>query len=339
MATYRIDLGQFDGLGGPMSATNFIADVASAMLAGAVPPNRMAALVHGALRGPAKAWLDVQKGLLVPGLDVWTTLEPLFRAEFCTPLTVVELAVLEKAMTHKSGESVAAFYVRCQKYHLDEDIQEDDATRAHAIYIAQFNRRVKLTFMKGLRAEVRMAMVGANVHAMTGPELLQSAKNAEMLQAKSPAAAGQGTPSAKQLEIAAAEAALSPEARAMIAVMESRFRSRGGGRSSSGGRGGRGGGAQDGRSNRAGVKPVSQETLKAREKAICGRCGILAKHRKAECFMELDGASNRPPARGGGGGQRGGGRGGGKPPSYAAAAAADGGSGNEFAVYDEPQEN
>jgi hypothetical protein len=330
MATYRIDLGSFDGLGGPMAASNFCGDVTSASTAGNVPDARMAALVHGALKGNAKAWLEVQKGLLVQGLDLWTTMEPLFRAEFCTPLTVVELATLEKAMVHKAGEGVSAFYIRCQKYHLDEDIQEPDDVKTNAIYIAQFARRVKLTFMKGLKNEVRQAMVGSNVHTMTGPELLQAAKNAEMLQTR--AAGGNGSNAVAKSEAAAAEAALSPEGRAIVAVIENRFRSRGGGR---GGRG-RGFSSQDGRGG-GGRQPkaVAQEVLRLREKAKCNRCGMMAKHRANECFVQLDGAPYEGSGRGGGN-QRGRGRGRGRSASYAAAAAADGSGGNEFSVYDEP---
>jgi hypothetical protein len=131
-----------------------------------------------------------------------------------------------------------------------------------------------------------------------------------MLQAK-PVAAATVAPTAKQ-EAAAAVAALSPEGQAIIAVIDRRFQSfrgrgqaqgqgqgqtRGGGGGR--GRGGRGGGQQQ---DGGGRQKASPETLKAREKAKCGRCNQMVKHRTPECFVNLEKMAQRN--QDGGQGQR-----------------------------------
>lgn len=326
---YKIDIGHYDGTGGSLRARSFIGDVDNALAASAVADARMAGIVRSALRGDARLWLDTQVSLGTAGLGLWSTLKPLLLLEFAARLTVAELAALERSLEHKGGERVAAFYVRCQRFHLEEDSDLPAATLASVIYTEQFARRVKFSFMKGLRAEVRLAMAGVDVQASSGPELLAAAKTAEILTMKKSEVA----PQSKPTEVDAISAGLSTEGQAILAALERRF---GRGGPPRGGRGrGQPRGAQRGRGNaptgenrRPG--PSFQE-LQARDRALCGRCHKMVKHRTAECFNSVSdntaASSGRqdprgPPTRSSGG------------RSYAAAASATFEPGEEFQVYD-----
>jgi hypothetical protein len=344
MATYKVDIGHFDGQGGTLRAKAFISDVDNALIAGNITDVRMAGLVKAALRGEARTWMDTQVDLRTPGLDAWSTLKPRLKAEFSAPLTMTELATLERQLEHRAGERVASFYTRCQRYHLEEDADIDAATRDEDIYQQQFQRRVKFSFMKGLRSEIRSAMTGMNVQASSAADLLAAAKNAEIMTMKKGTAPG-GAPAATQAadkqtadpELAALEANLSEDSRAVLAILERRF-GRGGSRGNrgGGGRGGRGGRGRGGRGGRGGsYNGPPLDVLQQREKQLCNRCNKWVKHRTAECYVDLD-APRR--GRGGGRGNRGQGRGGGGGGDYASYAQAAGGAGapeQDFFVYEE----
>jgi hypothetical protein len=341
MATYKVEIGHYDGQGGSLRARAFIADVDNAIIAGGITDARMAGLAKTALRGEARTWLETQVQLETAGLGLWSTLKPLLVQEFSAPLTMVELASLEKSLEHKVGERVSAFYVRCQRYHLEEDADLLPAMRGEDIYKEQFARRVKFSFMKGIRSEIRSAMAGLNVQEATAAELLTAAKNAEILTMKKGTAPGGAGPStenkqqgAAEQEISALEAGLSEDSKAILAIMERRFFNAGRGR---GGRGG-GGRGRGGRGGRGGGNPTPPlEVLQAREKAQCNRCGKWVKHRAKECFVNLDnqrgGRGGQARGRGGRGGQ------GGQPQnfSYAQAAGAMANPEDEFVVYDDGQ--
>jgi hypothetical protein len=333
-AQYKLDVGTFDGTGGSLKAKAFIRDVDNAIAASGVTPERMSGIVRGALRGEARLWIDTMEEMGTGGLGSWTTLKPLLREEFSGALTVAELATLESQLQHKAMERASAFYVRCQRYHLEEDADVTAVVKADDIYKDQFARRVKMSFMKGLRADVRMAMAGVDVKTSTGIQLLAAAKNAEILVMKKPEQQPQDN--SKKSDIDALQANLSEDGKAILAVMERRY-GRGGrggsGRGGGRGRGGRGRGGGGGGQQREGGVPL--EVLQAREKALCGRCNKWVKHRTNECYTNLDGTATRGA---GSGGRGGGGRGGQR--SYANAAGAAGDPGDEFAVYDyeEPEQ-
>jgi hypothetical protein len=346
-AQYKLDIGTYDGTGGTLKAKSFIADVNAAVQASGMADARMAGVVRSALRGDARLWIETQDALGTVGLGLWTTMQPLLSAEFCGSLTVAELVTLEKQLEHKPLEKVAAFYIRCQRFHLEEDQDLPQATKDDDIYKEQFGRKVKFSFMKGLRQEVRLAMAGIDVQDATAAQLLAAAKSAEVLVIKKPAEQKADTDAKVKAQVDALTAGLSEDGRAILAVMEHRFfrggrggRGQGRGGARGQGRGGRGRGyqppAQDGGGRRPGP---SQETLRAREKALCGKCNQWVKHRANECFQyqNTDGA-----ARGGGNqGNRGGGGGARGNRSYANAAGAHGPPESEFQVFDyeEPQGN
>lgn len=332
-AQYRIDIGHFDGLGGSLAARSFVHDVDNAIAASGVTPERMAGIVRGALRGAARAWIETAQELGTAGLASWTTLKPLFTAEFGGQLTVAELASLERQLEHKPAEKVSNFYVRCQRYHLEEDSDLTADVKADDIYKEQFTRRVKFSFMKGLRQEIRMAMAGVNVQTSTVAALLTAAKNAEILvMKKSDVAPSTSAADPKKQEIDALQASLSDDGRAILAMMEHRFGRGGKGKGGKGGRRGKGrggppgltdggGSAAPGPGRRAGP---SLEVLRAREKALCHKCQKWVKHRANECFVGQDSAPAGGAGRGGGGNTR----------SYANAAGAAGDPGAEFQVFD-----
>jgi hypothetical protein len=340
-AQYRVDIGKFNGKGGSLPAKAFLRNVDAAIDASGMTPARMAGVVRQALEGDAKAWFDNEADQAAAGLNSWTTLRPLLEAQFCGPLTVAELAVLERDLDHKPNEKVNAFYVKCQRFHLEQDVDVAPDVRADDIYKAQFQRKVKFTFLKGLRPDVRQAMAGVNVQTATVAELLQAARNAEVLVMKSHPPAAAGGEGRKQAEIDALQANLSPDCRAMLAVMQHNFRARGGargggGRGRGGGRGGgsSGGSASDGQARQGGQRRPgpSQETLRARQRELCNVCQQWVKHRPAECFKNSSVTDGY--GRGGGGGGRGAAPRGGGGRSYSNAAGASGDPGQEFAVYE-----
>lgn len=334
-AQFQIVVPKFEGKANDsLGARAYFNNIDNAIIASGCTPARMAGLVRQNLRGPALTWLDTQVILGTAGLDSWTTLRPLMVAEFAPLLTVAQLADMERELVHKADSSVSAFFISCQRYHLEEDADLTADVRAAELYKSQFDRRVRLSFLKGLRSEIRMAMSGVDLTAASNADLLKAAKNAEVLVRKPGTTSGSVASADAVFDVAH----LSDEGRALLAAFERRF-NRGGGRGRGGGggrgRGGRGGGPAEGAPRRPGP---SQEELRARDRAKCGTCGKWVKHRTNECFSKQDGQTSRSDG-GGGSGNRGGGRGGGSSRSYAQAAGADGEPEGEFAVYSEPAEN
>jgi hypothetical protein len=304
-AQIRVDLPKFDDkTGGTIAARAFIAAADNAQVAGNINGARMAALVKGHLLGDAKEWLDTQVALGTNGLDDWDTLRPLFQAQFSRNMTMAELAALQRTLDHKTGEKTATFFVRCQRFHIEEDMGLPDATRAHAMYLAEFNRRVKMTFMKGLRPDIRLAMTGVDVNAATGPELLEAAKRAETLlmkDVKAPTAvASVQAPTAQDnvqqqvTAILAANPGLSQEGQAMISAMAS-FNAfgRGGNRGGNNGRGGNGRGRGGGRGRGRGGQARggnngnnSNGTKTEKPKSWCKYHNKEVFHKENECYQK-----------------------------------------------------
>jgi hypothetical protein len=328
VAQYRVDVGMFDGTGGSMRARQFIRIVDQAIASSGLTVQRMAAIVQSALRGAAALWFETRQSLGTAGLDSWTTLRPLLQAQYCRQLTMTELAAIERQLEHRNAEPVRDFFVRCEAYVLEEDADVEAADRQEQLYMNAYNRRVKALFIKGLKSQVRMAMVAIDVNAATGAALLAAAQSAETLLASKPQAADSS--SKREVDaVAAMNADTSEEGKAFIAAFQQRYGRGGGGRGGFRGRGGRGGAGrgapqgpayQDGAGRRPGP---SREVLQSREAALCGKCNKVVKHRTSECW------GVNPAPRGAG---RGGGRGRGR--SYASAAAATSDGNQEFVAYD-----
>ena len=343
-AQYRVDIGTYDGQGGNVRARAFVRDVETARLSSGMADANVAGIVRAAMRGDARIWIDTQDLIGTAGLGLWTTLRPLLLDAFAVTPTVNDLAEMEKTLEHKASESVLIFYTRCQRYHLEADADIPAEEQDTDAYRNQFGRKVKFSFMKGLREDIRLAMTSIDVPGSTGAQLLTAAKNAESILAKKTGGAG-GT-SKGRAEVDAMTANLSEDGKAVLASMgyQQRGGGRGGGRGRGygrGGREGRGGGrppaAQDGGGPGGGRRQgsVPLDVLQGRQRAHCTHCNKMVKHRANECFDNPNNASAGNPPRytdGGAAPPRGGGRGGGRGRSYAAAAAGD--PGQEFETFD-----
>jgi hypothetical protein len=334
----RLELGSFDGSGGPIAAKRFLKAADRAMISGEIDGPRMAAIVGSLLKGDARIWYDAEEDANTPGLEDWATLRPLMEANFCKPLTIAQLAVLRASLMQQKDEQVSKFFTRCKAFHLAEDAELPAATRAAPIFVNEFQRRHKLSFMTGLRPEIKLHMRGLNPNRVTVDDMLEEALNSEILTTtttqQGTVAAAAAEPSAEH-SIAALTAGLSEEGKktmeAVQQLMAFQFRGRGRGRG-----GGRGYGnyTQSFQGGRGRGGP-SLAVLQGREKALCPRCNKMAKHRAPECYVNLEKSAGR-----GGGFTRGGqqpGRGRGQAVSYAQAASADGfdDPNQEFVVYEE----
>jgi hypothetical protein len=350
MATYKIDIGKFDNTQGPLAARDFITGVDDADTMSDITDEALAALVRASLRGEAKTWITAEKLKGTPGLDTWSDLKPIFTERFCRPLNEAQLAVLQRACEHRAGESVRAFYTRCEMLIMEEDHGTVPALdKVTEVYKREFQRRVKLVFLQGLKSSVKTAMLSIKKRTATLAELLEAAEDAESVRevekptpimqppsAGNVASCGQSGESKQQqlLQQAMAIPGLSSDGMAMVAAMATLWPNRGGGAGNRGrGRGGRGrGNPQGGSQQQQGRPGPSLETLQAREKAMCGRCHKMVKHRTNECYTDLSKPARAKDAQTGRGGYnqtRGG-------YSYSNAAASHSVQDSEFTVFDEP---
>jgi uncharacterized membrane protein YgcG len=298
MANYTVKLPDFlgnDGYNGPNEAENFFQDVADAQLAGNVPNARMAGLVRTVLKGNARRWYQIQRDGGVAGLGEWTTLEPLMRARWIRPLTVLEVRRMMDGLQQLPDESVDAFRDRVQMAHINEDRTLAQAVKNEDGYMTNVNRRVRRAYLAGLRQEVRAAMVGVDPDVALIDEMVVLARNAELLtrQAATRQTVNVVTNAAYDVDLPPREyPGLSLEDQATVDAVYSRYPprgggGRGGGQSRGGGGNRRGGGSQGG-------NPHADKS--------CRRCGLLG-HLEAKCIVNLDNLKRRGKgkfARGGG---------------------------------------
>ena len=210
-------------------------------------------------------------------------------AKFCKPLTIAQLAVLRSGLIQRKDETVSMFFTRCKVFHLEEDSGLTQAQRAEAVFITEFTRRHKLSFMTGLRQEIKLHMRGINPNRSTLEEILEEAETAEIMTTPTTphgavATLEHGKTSAEEAQaMAALTANLSEDGKKTVEAMQQLMAFRFGNRGRTGRGGGRGG-QQAGR----GRGGPSLDVLQSREKALCQRCGKMAKHRTKECFVNLD---------------------------------------------------
>lgn len=335
----RIDMKvqTFDDSGDTLSAKAFVADVDAAVLAGGLEDGEAAGLARRQMRGDAKLWIDYMIEEGTDGYALWTELRPIFLARYCKQLTLVELEALESQLKQKDKEKAKAFMIRVKRFIREDEMEVTAQEKATAPYRTMFNRRAKKLFIKGLRQEIRLLMTSIRPDTATEEEILDAAGVAELLLANKPDSADKkdGKEEKKEAkEIAAIKAALPPDAMAIVDAVERisalQFRGRGRGRgrgnrgNNGGGRGGNagGGGGAGGAGGGAGGNfppgGPSLQTLQNREKALCGCCNKMVKHRTNECFKRQGGQQQQQQQQQG----RGGGRGGGQQRNYAQAAGA-----------------
>ena len=241
-ASLRVDVPKFDGSGGPVQALSFLRAVNSAMRAGNLNAQRMAGVMASALTqgSEAETWLAT---LADDQIADWAVLEPLFRGRFVRALAIPEIQRMHAELKQKPSETVAAFRDRCIVSLSVEDIMLTAVQKQEVGYATNYQRRLRMAFLSGLKAAIVDKMVGVNAEVATIEELVQMAKNAEVL-------AGCG-PASQRFAVNATESATEFD-QAVTAVSARRFgprRGRGGGF-----RGGARSGALGGAADANGVK-------------------------------------------------------------------------------------
>jgi len=264
----RINIREFDGTGGPTIAQAFVGEVDDAIQGGNIKDGQAAGVVRSLFKGKARDWLAVQRQTKAADIKTWTRLRVIFQARFCKRMTIAELKQAEAALFMKTDESVDDFYDRVYKFHLDEDAGVTAARKATADYIVELNARIKKIFIKGLRNEIRNAMIGRDVTAENLDTLVNVARNAEILQMK-PSFAGVNTMDGQ--EDAAA-------VNAFRQFPRGGWNQRGGGPN----RGRQGQYQRQQGQQRSNSNPQTS-TYANRTKMKCTKCGKTGKHRAFEC--------------------------------------------------------
>ena len=323
---YKVELPLYDG---SVSGHAFLVAVQTSMDAGGVPDGRMAALVRSALRsGEARTWyqsLELNPET-EPLLKSWDTLKPLFEERFCEARTMLQMAEAEDLLKQKPAESVTGFFERVLVHVLDEMKFVPVKHWAETGFKMLADLRKKSLAYRGLRDNLRLALVDLDANKCSFLDLRAAAKRAETTLCKGkstlPSSQNSGATSLTQIktEVAAVETtpptleSVQSELRAFTAAMDRRFgrleKGAGGGHgggpgvgsrgnSRGGGHGGRGGARGGGLRGSVGAparpdipaarreNAASAEELSRRELQICGRCGIWCKHRTNECYADL----------------------------------------------------
>jgi hypothetical protein len=344
MAQYKMSFPTFDDSTGPLGARDFV-DAVDNALGGGVTDDKLAHLVRANLKGSAKTWLTAEMASGTAGLDRWSTLKPLFQEEFCTPLNLDELAVLEDTLTHRANEKVSAFYTRCKVFYIETFANSPQAVKDEDEFKHATSAMVNFKFIKGLREDVRKAMTGIDPQNSTPAQVLAAAKVAESLvlgkhkAAASVAATNASTGVSAGQQMAAimdATAGLSAESRALVASAVSAFNVRG-----------RGNGRGQGQRGRGQPRPGAQQQQQhsggngngrgqAGKKRWCNYHQKMVKHAESECSIKtgvMPPFLRGPPGSRGGGAQGSqGSRGRG---SYAHAVASHGVDAQQVQVYED----
>ena len=303
-ATSRVDIGTFSGTGGLVTAETFVTGVDYAMSHSGMEDARMAALVKNAIKGHARVWLEILLKKRTPGLDKWSTLKTLFMQRWCRQLAVVQLAEMESSLTQQQGEPVEHLYERCERYVLEDNADLTEVEMRQSGMIKMTDRYVKKLFLKGLRRDVREAMVIKTKDA-SADEIKESAMAAEEAKNRR-----HGATAEQASFLGAAPVAIKSEPGITMAAVDAKIEqavaavSGGGWKSSSAS--GSGGQRKKGQPNpkipaASRDQAPSREVLSKREKKLCERCGAWSKHRTHECYASLEkGGSNRSSYKGSG---------------------------------------
>lgn len=253
-----------DGAMGPLLAMKFIREVDAAKLAGALTDARAAGLARQAMQGAAEEWAVVKEMSAPNAFLLWAELKALVKTRWVRSLTMMEVKALMNTLEQRSEESVAAFRVRVELAHVQEDLTLGAAVKAEAGYETNVQRRVRRAFLAGLRQQIRSAMVGVDPDVDGLDHMEELARKAELLQPQSrPAAVN-------------AQAPLDVDA--FVAEVYKRMAARGGHGGGRGGRG-RGGGGGRGGASSAGAKEFQ---------GTCGRCGLVDSHPTPDCVVNLE---------------------------------------------------
>lgn len=264
----KLSLPSFDGLKGPVQASQFLASMETLFTANDIrAPERQIALATAALtpESPASLWLT--NYLLDAGaaFTSWKDFSVALAAEFCRPLSVSQNLIAKKGLTLKAGEATNVFFQRVKYYHHNRDYQLPAATKAEQAYKDGLSARIKESFVEGLPSSLLAKMAAVNFNTVTNDELIDASLQAQALLPPTTA----------------------PTAATLSPVSAINFRGRG--RGTFRGRGffrgrGRGRGAPRGATPQRRPGP-SQAELLARPWNICTACNKRVKHRSNECFQ------------------------------------------------------
>lgn len=265
----KLQLPTYDGLRGPVQATQFISAMDSLFKANTITDDeRQAAFALSAFvpNSPAALWLANSQLETPKDFEKWDSVKEQIKLEFCRPMTLAQNQMEKKKLQMVADEPANAFINRVRFYHHTRDFALPEQQKKEQMYKDLFDRKVKETFIDGLPASLLQKLAAVDLNTSTNAEIVAHALQAQALHLP---------------------ASTSTAATPVNAVS---FRGRGG-RFNQRGRGAPRGNRGRGFSNRGGGfqrRPgPSAAELAARPLRTCGKCRQRVKHKDHECFVDL----------------------------------------------------
>lgn len=238
---------------------------------------RMVGIAKARMVGQAARWLrlEINDGR---NFEDWPALKKAVLQRFAKPLNPMELQARRKLLVQGPIEPVIDFYDRCREMAQEERIsgKTDRSGALGADTTPGGRQHLKNYFMGGMKDKLRQALTAQNMEEDLA-KVLEAAINAEAVQETRPAA-NYDSPS-----VAAIKASGNDEMDEQMDIFVA---------------------AVGYSNNKPGPRQLPPD-FSQRKKQICGRCGLLAKHRAAECYVTMGPNGPRNARRSGG---RGGGR-------------------------------
>lgn len=281
MSAVKIELAKYDGRRGPIQLKQFLMDLTSIQGTNNVPDARMRHLVSSAFERYSPSWywyFNVTENA-PDTIETYQMLRHALKVEFSRPLTLDHLQKEESKLVMTSTESVHEFFMRVKYFHNSKDFHIARDVKAQGGYQAQFDYRVRDSFVRGLPRAYVKKFHNLNVQDATSQVVLQAALQISVTDVGLP------------IDVHAVQSRerTDDDIAAIFRREMQNFQARGGGGGRGrGGRGrGRGGGRGRGNGNAStGGQPrqVSMDELRRREKTFCNKCKKMVKHNASECF-------------------------------------------------------